>query len=115
MAICPCSQGQWQTQARSRSHRRQAGAIKGEAALSAYTHDLRWFRKHCRKHCASRLNRDDAIAPFAAGRDEGLNQESVNKRVIVAGQSHERSGIEVDAASGLILAEEMWCVFGKAA
>lgn len=53
-------------------------ATKSEATLRAYAHDLRWFRKQCNEHYVSRLNRDDAIALFAAGRDEGLNQKTVN-------------------------------------
>ena len=58
-------------------------AVKGAATLKAYKRDLRWFRKHCSKHHVSRLFRDDAMALFAAGREERSNQKTINRRVIV--------------------------------
>ncbi len=58
-------------------------ATKGAATLKAYNRDLRWFRKHCSKHYVSRLFRDDAMALFAAGREQRLNQKTINRHVIV--------------------------------
>ena len=57
-------------------------ATKGKATLSAYSRDLCWFRKHCNKHYVTRLTRDDIIALFSTGRDEGLNQKTINRRVL---------------------------------
>ncbi len=54
-------------------------ATKGAATLKAYKRDLQWFRKHY----VSRLLRDDAMALFAAGREERSNQKTINRRVIV--------------------------------
>lgn len=79
---------------------REVKATKSEATLTAYTHDLRWFRKHCKKHYVSRLNRDDAISLFAAGRDEGLNQKTVNKRVIVMLQAMRGAGAVIELKKG---------------
>jgi hypothetical protein len=42
---------------------------------------------HCRKHYVSELNQEDMIALFAAGRDQGPNQKTINKKVIVASAS----------------------------
>jgi len=61
---------------------KEVKATKGNATLSSYARGLRWFRKHCRKHNVSRSNRVDMIALFGAGRDEGLNQKTINKRVM---------------------------------
>ncbi len=55
---------------------REVTATKSGATLSAYSRDLCWFRKHCSKHYVSRLTRDDIIALFGTGRNEGLNQKN---------------------------------------
>jgi integrase/recombinase XerD len=79
---------------------REVKATKSDATLSAYRHDLTWFREDCNKHYVSRLNRDDAIALFAVGRDEGLNQKTVNKRVIVMLQAMRGAGAVIELKKG---------------
>ncbi len=61
----------------------EVNATKGAATLKAYKRDLRWFREHCSKRYVSRVTRDDVMSMFAAGRAEGLNQKTINRRVIV--------------------------------
>jgi integrase len=79
---------------------KEVQATKSKATLRAYGCDLRWFRKHCRKHYVSKLNREDMMTLFGAGRDEGLNQKTTNKKVIVALQSMRRAGAVIDLKKG---------------
>jgi integrase/recombinase XerD len=62
---------------------RDVKATKGLATHRAYSTDLKWFRKHCTKHLVSRLDRNDVMHLFAVGREEGRNQKTINKRVVV--------------------------------
>jgi hypothetical protein len=73
---------------------REVKATKGTATLSAYTCDLRWFRKHCEKHYVTQLNRDDIIGLFGAGRDQEVNQKTINRRATVALQAMRSAGRE---------------------
>ena len=57
-------------------------ATKGLATWSKYRKNLAWFRGHCTKHLVSRLDRSDLMALFEAGRNEGLNQKTINGRVM---------------------------------
>lgn len=57
-------------------------ATKGLATWRKYRKNLTWFRAHCTKHLISRLDRSDIMALFIAGRAEGLNQKTINGRVI---------------------------------
>ena len=58
-------------------------ATKSEGTHSSYKSCLRWAVRHVAKHLVYRLNRDDLIGLFAAGRKEGLDQKTINKRVTV--------------------------------
>jgi integrase len=75
-------------------------ATKSKSTQRAYACDLRWFRKHCRKHYVSKLNREDMMTLFGAGRDEGLNQKTINKKVIVALQAMRGAGAVIDLKKG---------------
>jgi site-specific recombinase XerD len=75
-------------------------ATKGAATLKAYRRDLRWFRKHCSKHYVSRLFRDDAMALFAAGREERSNQKTINRRVIVMLSAMRGAGATIEMRKG---------------
>jgi len=79
---------------------RDVKATKGLATYRAYAHDLRWFRSVCKKHLVSRLDRSDAMALFAAGRDANLNQKTINKRVIVTLQAMRAAGASIDLRKG---------------
>lgn len=75
-------------------------ATKGVATYASYARDLRWFRGHCRKQHVSRLNRDDVMTMFSAGREEGLNQKTINKRVIVMLAAMRGAGARIELRKG---------------
>jgi site-specific recombinase XerD len=75
-------------------------ATKAAATFEAYERDLRWFRKNCSKRYISRLTRDDAMALFAEGREEELNQKTINRRVIVMLNAMRGAGAGIDLLRG---------------
>jgi integrase/recombinase XerD len=58
-------------------------ATKGPGTHSSYETCLDWAKRHITRHLVYRLDRNDLLALFAAGRKEGLNQKTINKRVTV--------------------------------
>jgi len=58
-------------------------ATKGLGTHGSYKTCLMWAERHITKHLVNRLNRNDLLALFSAGRKEGLNQKTINKRVTV--------------------------------
>ncbi len=75
-------------------------ATKGAATLVAYRGDLRWFRNLCSKRYVSRLTRDDVMGLFAVGREEGSNQKTINRRVIVTLIAMRRAGARIELRKG---------------
>lgn len=75
-------------------------ATKGDATWRAYSADLAWFQRVSKKHYVDRLGRSDAMKLFAAGRDEELNQKTINKRVIVMLQAIRRAGANIQLHKG---------------
>lgn len=59
-------------------------ATKGAETYRSYEACLRWVQGHISKHLVYRLDRSDLLGLFAAGREEKLNQKTINKRVTVA-------------------------------
>ena len=58
-------------------------ATKGPGTHRSYKTCMAWAEHHITKHLVNRLNRNDLLGLFAAGRKEGLNQKTINKRVTV--------------------------------
>ncbi len=58
-------------------------ATKGAETHRSYKTCLRWAEQHITKHLVYRLDRKDLLGLFAAGREEELNQKTINKRVTV--------------------------------
>jgi integrase len=79
---------------------RDVKATKGAATHTAYERDLKWFRSHCKKNLVSRLDRSDAMLLFEDGRAAGLNQKTINKRVIVMLQAMRAAGATIDLRKG---------------
>jgi site-specific recombinase XerD len=79
---------------------RDVQATKTSNTYRAYKHDLAWFRDVCKKHLVSRLDRSDVMALFSAGRLEGLNQKTINKRVVVMLQAMRGAGAEIKLRRG---------------
>ena len=75
-------------------------ATKAEATLNAYRTDLHWFRQHCFKRYVSRLTRDDVMGLFAKGREEGSNQKTINRRVIVMLNAMRGAGARIELRKG---------------
>ncbi|HEX4039485.1 MAG TPA: tyrosine-type recombinase/integrase, partial [Acidobacteriaceae bacterium] len=82
------------------SYLAEVKATKGEATWRAYSADLAWFQKISKKHYVDQLGRSDAMKLFAAGRDEDLNQKTINKRVIVMLQAMRRAGANIQLHKG---------------
>lgn len=82
------------------SYLAEVKATKGDATWRAYSADLAWFQKVSKKHYVDQLGRSDAIKLFAAGRDEDLNQKTINKRVIVMLQAMRRAGANIQLHKG---------------
>lgn len=82
------------------SYLAEVKATKGDATWRAYSADLTWFQKVSKKHYVDQLGRSDAMKLFAAGRDEDLNQKSINKRVIVMLQAMRRAGANIQLHKG---------------
>ena len=79
---------------------RDVKATKSAATYKAYKRDLAWFREHCGKHLVSGLDRSDVMVLFAAGREEGLNQKTTNKRVVVMLHAMRGAGAEIKLWKG---------------
>ena len=75
-------------------------ATKGDATFRAYSGDLAWFQKVCKKHSVDQLGRSDAMEVFAVGRGEDLNQKTINKRVIVMLQAMRHAGANIQLRKG---------------
>lgn len=82
------------------SYLAEVKATKGDATWRAYSADLAWFQKVSKKHYVDQLGRSDAMKLFAAGRDEDLNQKTINKRVIVMLQAMRRAGAHIQLHKG---------------
>jgi integrase/recombinase XerD len=75
-------------------------ATKGGATYSAYSTDLRWARRYLTRNLVSRIDRNDLIDLFAAGRKAGLNQKTINKRVTVTLQMVRNAGHDIKLRKG---------------
>ena len=75
-------------------------ATKKESTHRAYRTALVWFRKHCKKHLVSKIDRADIMALFAAGRDDTLAQATINKHVTVVLQAMRAVGSAVKLRKG---------------
>jgi len=82
------------------SYLAEVKATKGDATWRAYSADLAWFQKVSKKHYVDQLGRSDAMKLFAAGREEDLNQKTINKRVIVMLQAMRRAGANIQLHKG---------------
>jgi integrase len=82
------------------SYLAEVKATKGDATWRAYSADLAWFQKVSKKHYVDQFGRSDAMKLFAAGREEDLNQKTINKRVIVMLQAMRRAGANIQLHKG---------------
>jgi integrase/recombinase XerD len=79
---------------------RQVKATKSEATHDGYDVDLQWFKSKIGKHYVSAVTRDDIIRLMAMGREEGLNQKTINKRLIVTLMALRNAGATIEMKKG---------------
>lgn len=79
---------------------RQVKATKSAATHRAYTKDLEWFQRHIGKHYVSAVTRGDIVRIMGIGRDEALNQKTINERLIVGLMALRNAGAEIKMKKG---------------
>jgi len=58
-------------------------ATKAPSTYDAYSADLEWFQRHITRSRVAHVTRTDILRLLAAGREQGLSQASINRRVMV--------------------------------
>ena len=79
---------------------RQVKATKSGATHDGYNVDLQWFKAKIGKHYVSAVTRDDIIRLMGIGREEGLNQKTINKRMIVTLMALRNAGATIKMKKG---------------
>ncbi|MGC8550801.1 MAG: tyrosine-type recombinase/integrase [Acidobacteriaceae bacterium] len=59
----------------------ETDATKRGSTYRAYANDLRWFQESIERRNVAQVTRDDIIHLLSIGRDEGLAQSTINRRV----------------------------------
>lgn len=62
---------------------RDIRATRSDATHRTYLVQTKWFLKHTSKLLIKDITRDDIMELFAKGRDEGSDQKTINKRIVV--------------------------------
>jgi site-specific recombinase XerC len=75
-------------------------ATKSEATFDSYSRDLEWFQKHIKRHYVSQVTRQDIRRLMGVGRDEELNQKTINKRLIVGLMAVRNAGVVLKLKKG---------------
>jgi len=58
-------------------------ATKAPSTYDAYSADMEWFQRHITRSRVAHVTRTDILRLLAAGREQGLGQASINRRVMV--------------------------------
>jgi integrase/recombinase XerD len=58
-------------------------ATRSDATHRTYAVQTKWFLKRTTKSYVSEVDRDEVMRLFAAGREEGSDQKTINKRIVV--------------------------------
>jgi integrase/recombinase XerD len=58
-------------------------ATKSHATARSYAALVNWFKKNATKERVKEFTRDDILKLFAKGREEGMGQKTINKRVMI--------------------------------
>jgi integrase/recombinase XerD len=75
-------------------------ATKSAGTARSYVSQVNWFKKHATKTHISEIDRNDLVVLFAKGREEGLNQKTVNKRVMITLGVIRNAGFDVKLNKG---------------
>lgn len=73
---------------------------KTEGTYDAYRADLDWFKATLKRASVGKVTRTDIMHLFAAGRNEGLSQASINRRVMVGLMAIRNAGAKVKLKKG---------------
>jgi integrase len=73
---------------------------KAEGTYDAYRADLDWFKATIKRATVGKVTRSDIMQLFAAGREEGLSQASINRRVMVGMMAVRNAGATVKLKKG---------------
>jgi integrase len=65
-------------------------ATKAPSTYDAYSADMEWFQRHITRSRVAHVTRTDILRLLAAGREQGLSQASINRRVMVGSHGSPR-------------------------
>jgi integrase len=78
----------------------QVKATKNVATYRAYGTDLEWFAAKIAGQFVGQVTRQDILRVFGVGRDEKLNQKSINRRVMVGVMALRNAGAVIQLKKG---------------
>jgi integrase len=73
---------------------------KSAGTHEAYSTDLEWFRTRIRRRFVGQVTRADIMEVFGKGRDEGLAQASINRRITVGLMALRNAGASLQLKKG---------------
>ena len=73
---------------------------KSSATLDAYKADLKWFKDHLTRTVVGKVTRADIMQLFGDGREDGLHQGSINRRIMVGLMALRNAGAVIELRKG---------------
>jgi integrase/recombinase XerD len=83
-----------------KSYLNEVKATKSAATHDAYTSDLIWFKVRLKRSLVGKVTRVDIMSLFAAGREEGLAQATINRRIMVGLMALRNAGSDIRLKKG---------------
>jgi integrase len=77
--------------------------VKGNKSLAthdAYTSDLNWFKAKLARTIVGKVTRADIMHLFGVGREDGLHQGSINRRIMVGLMALRNAGLVIQLRKG---------------
>lgn len=78
----------------------EARATKEDSTYRAYRRDLAWVEAHLEREFVAQIGREDMLRLLIKGRDSGLNEKTVTRRLIVALMALRNSGAVITLKRG---------------
>ena len=78
----------------------QVLATKTAGTYDAYRSDLNWFKEHVRHRTVGKVNREEILRLLGKGREMGLAQSSINRRVMIGLLALRNAGSELRLKKG---------------
>ena len=79
----------------AKTYLNEVKATKSAATHDAYTSDLTWFKDRLKRSLVGKVIRTDIMSLFAAGREEGLAQASINRHIMVGLMALRNAGSDI--------------------